>query len=75
MPSFEEIESRALDKRYDVKQAKQAIDVAQKNLSVISRQRIPDIEVMGGYSFLPSTHADSGNFEFSLFFYGYLCRL
>ena len=63
MPSFEEIESRALDKRYDVKQAKQAIDVAQKNLSVISRQRIPDIEVMGGYSFLPSTHTDSGDFE------------
>lgn len=63
MPSFEEIESRALDKRYDVKQAKQAIDVAQKNLSVIARQRIPDIEVMGGYSFLPSTHTDSGDFE------------
>ena len=63
MPSFEEIESRALDKRYDVKQAKQAIDVAQKNLSVIARQRIPDIEVMGGYSFLPSSHTDSGDFE------------
>ncbi len=63
MPMFEEIEKRALDKRNDIKQAKQAVDIAQKNFSVIARQRIPDIEVMGGYSFLPSSHTDSGNFE------------
>ena len=63
MPTFEEIEKRALDKRNDIKQAKQAVDIAQKNFSVIARQRIPDIEVMGGYSFLPSTHTDSGSFE------------
>ncbi len=63
MPTFEEIEKRALDKRNDIKQAKQAVDIAQKNFSVVARQRIPDIEVMGGYSFLPSTHADSGSFE------------
>ena len=63
MPSFKEIEARALDRRYDIKQAKQAVDIAQKNFSVVARQKIPDIEVMGGYSFLPSTHADSGNFE------------
>lgn len=63
MPAFETICERALDKRYDVKNARQAVDIAQKNLTVVARQKIPDIEVTGGYSFMPASHTDSGNFE------------
>ena len=42
-PDFEEIVQRALANRYDIKIAKQQIDVAEKNLTVVSRQRIPDL--------------------------------
>ncbi len=63
IPSFEEIAQRALEKRLDIKAAKHEIDIAQKNLTIVERQRIPDIEILGGYSYLPRSHSDTAHFE------------
>ncbi len=63
MPDFDVIAQKALEKRLDIQAAKQEIEIAKKNLTVVERQRIPDVEILGGYSYLPSTHSDSGHFE------------
>lgn len=60
LPSFDEISQNSLKNRYDIKIAQQEIDVAKKNLIYISRQRIPDIELQGGYSFITRGMSDSG---------------
>lgn len=62
-PDFEEIVLRALANRYDIKIAKQQIDVAEKNMTVVSRQRIPDITLTGGYAYQLGAYTDSGNFN------------
>lgn len=59
MPNFDDILKIALEKRIDLKNARQDIDVAQKNLVVVIRQRVPDIELGGGYMFVPSQMATS----------------
>ncbi len=63
LPPFELVAQKALEKRLDILAVKQEVDIARKNLAVVTRQRIPDIELFGGYSYLPHTHADSGRFE------------
>ncbi len=63
MPSFEEIAENALNKRLDIRLAKQEVEIAQKNLTVIARQRVPDIEFFGGYAYQPQNHSDSGFFQ------------
>lgn len=63
LPPFELVAQKALEKRLDVRAAKQEVDIARKNLVVVTRQRIPDIELFGGYAYLPRSHADSGRFE------------
>lgn len=55
MPDFETIANIALEKRLDLKIAEQEITVAQKNLVVVVRQKVPDIEIGGGGIFVPST--------------------
>lgn len=57
MPDFCRISNIAAEKRIDLKNAKQEVDVAQKNLVVVARQRIPDIEIGGGGLFVPSSLA------------------
>ncbi len=54
MPDFEHVAELAMSKRIDIKNAKQEIDVAKKNLINIARKRIPDIDIGGGYLFVPS---------------------
>ena len=39
------------------------IDIAEKNLSVAIRQRIPDIELSAGYAYKLAKYADNGNFN------------
>ena len=63
MPPFEKIANRALEKRLDIQLAKQEIEVAKKNLVVVSRKRVPDIELMGGYGYQPHGHSDTGEFR------------
>lgn len=58
MPDFEEIKEHALEHRYDIKIAKQQIDIAEKNLKLIVKQRIPDIEIAGGYLYQSKAQTD-----------------
>ena len=60
LPSFDSIMQNSLKNRYDIKIAKQEIEVAKKNLVYVSRLRIPDIELQGGYSFITRGMSDSG---------------
>lgn len=61
LPSFSSIMQNSLKNRYDIKIAKQEIDVARKNLVYVTRQRIPDVEIQGGYGFITRGMSDSGS--------------
>ena len=62
-PEFDEIVQKALKNRFDIKISKQEIDIAEKNLTVVSRQRIPDLQLSGGYAYMNAKYADNGNFN------------
>ena len=51
LPSYEELESIAFNNRYDIKMSEAKIIKAKRDLSVITKQRIPDLYVAGGYAF------------------------
>ncbi len=63
LPAFESISENTLKNRFDIKIAKQQIDVAKKNLTVVSRQRIPDLAVLGGYGYQSKSMSDDGTFQ------------
>lgn len=54
MPDFDAIFDMAIKNRIDLKNAQKDIIVAQKNLVLVIRQRVPDIELGAGYMFVPS---------------------
>lgn len=62
LPTFEEISKNSIKNRYDIKIAKQEIDVAEKNLISISRQRIPDINLFGGYGYMTKSMSEKGSY-------------
>ncbi len=62
-PPISIIIEEALKNRYDIQIAKQEIDVAEKNLTVVARQRIPDISLSGGYGYQMPKHTDDGRFN------------
>ncbi len=62
-PQFSEIVTKAIGNRFDIQIAKQQIDVAEKNLTVVARQRIPDISLVGGYAYQVGSQMDSGHFN------------
>ncbi len=62
-PQFSDIVQKAVSKRFDIQIAKQQIDVAEKNLTVVARQRIPDIALTGGYAYQVGSEMDSGHFN------------
>ena len=51
LPPFKTIEDFAIKNRYDIKIAKNQIELAKKKLTVVTRQKIPDIEIGGGYGY------------------------
>ena len=61
-PDISDIIPKVLKKRYDIQIAKQEIDIAQKNLAVVSRQRIPDFTISGGYAYQNEKYSNSGHF-------------
>ncbi len=63
MPEFDNIASEAINNRYDIKIALQQIDVAKKELSAVLKQRIPDIEIQGGYSYQNPGQSENGSFK------------
>jgi len=60
MPAFDDIAEIAMSKRLDIKNAKQDIDIAQKNLVVVARQIIPDIQLGAGALLVPKDLATVG---------------
>lgn len=51
LPSYEDLETVAIKNRYDIKMSEDKILKAKKDLEVITRQRIPDLYLSGGYAF------------------------
>ena len=63
MPEFESIAEDSVKNRFDIRIAKQQIDVAEKHLTVVARQRIPDLEIQGGYGYQSKGMSDDGRFK------------
>lgn len=63
LPAFDKISESALKNRYDIRIAKQQIEVAKKNLTVVARQRIPDLAILGGYGYQNKHISDDGTFQ------------
>jgi len=63
LPPFDDIAEKAISNRIDIKIAKNEVETAKKNLTVVSRQRIPDIELSSGYGFQPAKTSPSNKFE------------
>ena len=63
LPSLEDIKQSALQSRYDIKIAKKQLEVAEKNLVVVLRQRIPDIELSGGYGYQTIGLSDDNRYK------------
>lgn len=51
LPPYEDLETIAFNNRYDIKMAESKIKKAKKDLSVVTKQRIPDLYLAGGYAF------------------------
>lgn len=51
LPDYSELETIAIKNRYDIKMAESKIIKAQKNIATITKQRIPDLYISGGYAF------------------------
>lgn len=62
-PSISTLMEKALTNRFDIAIAKQQIDIAEKNLILVSRQRIPDLSISGGYAYQIGAHSDDGRFH------------
>jgi len=63
LPSFKAIESSAIKNRYDIKIAEHEIEVAKKKLIVTARQKVPDLEVSGGYGYQTVGLADDNRYK------------
>ena len=63
MPPFEVIANEAINNRADIKIALQEIEVAEKNLLVVLRQKIPDFEIQAGYSYQNPGQSGEGIFN------------
>lgn len=66
LPEFDDIDD-AINNRYDIKIALQQIDVAEKELLVVMRKKIPDIELVGGYSYQNPGQSENGQFKHGAF--------
>lgn len=62
-PNISKFIDNAIKNRYDIQIAKQEIDIAEKNLTVVARQKIPDIKLSGGYAYLPGRYSSTGNYN------------
>ena len=62
LPPFEDIIHNSLKNRHDIKIAEKEIEVAKKNLIYVGRQKIPDLELLGGYGFMTKGMSESGSY-------------
>lgn len=61
-PDFNCFSEKILDKRGDMLIVKQEIDLAEKKLILTLHQRVPDIQLSSGYSYVPSQYSTTGSF-------------
>ncbi len=54
---------KGLIHRFDIQLAKQEIELAEKNLVVVLRKRVPNLQINGGYAYIPGRYMNSGNFN------------
>lgn len=52
LPDMDEYIKFGLENRIDIKQAKQKVIISEKKLISVNRQRIPDIQLFGGYQYM-----------------------
>ena len=62
-PSIEHMVKKGMVHRFDIQIAKREIEVAEKNLQVVLRQRIPNLRISGGFAYIPGKYMKSGNFN------------
>lgn len=63
LPTFDVIAEEALDGREDIKAAKQNVEAAKRELTLISRSRIPDLEIGAGYSYQNNSQSEGEGFK------------
>ncbi|MCD7878634.1 MAG: TolC family protein [Candidatus Gastranaerophilales bacterium] len=63
MPEFDSIADKAIKNRFDIKIAIQNIDIAEKSLVTVIRQKIPDFELQGGYGYQNPGQSGDGIFK------------
>ena len=73
MLEYNKIKAFALERRFDLQKARQEVVAAQKNLSVVKSQLIPDVEVSAGYGYRTASKGDSGSFENGAYIGGIIC--
>lgn len=62
LPSLEELLETHLENCFDVKIAKQEINVAEKRLTTVLKNRVPDLAVTGGWEYQEKYRSASGGF-------------
>lgn len=75
MPDFQEFCEFAFEKRLDFKNAQKDIEVARKNLIVVTRQRVPDFEIGVGYMFVPQAKATDDQFSQGMYLIGNITNI
>ena len=67
LPPFKSIENSAIENRYDIKIAKNQIELAKKKLTVVARQKVPDLEIAGGYGYQTIGLSDDNTYKSGAF--------
>ena len=57
IPDFDTVFNLAMKKRLDIQNAQQEVDVANKKLATVIRQRVPDLEIGAGVMYVPKQYS------------------
>lgn len=61
--NFEDIKKIALENRFDLLAARKNIQKSKDELELVKANRIPDLEIMGGYSYVSKGMSENGKFQ------------
>lgn len=75
LPQYKSISDLTSSKRFDLKVAKQEVEIAKKELQLVSRQRVPDIQIASGYLYSPQCHSSEGIYEAGAYIGGSLVNI
>ena len=63
LPPFKTIADSAIKNRYDIKIAKNEIEVAKKKFNLVVRQKVPDLEISSGYAYQTVGLSDDNTYK------------